>query len=97
MLLVDFLVLCFLRFLFFGLRPLLIYDCRAAFLNLLFILPDLLLYNADILVLALVKCPIEVGNELHFSVPDSLHIAVFPIILAVLPIVHGLPYISYNG
>ena len=91
------LVLCLLRFLFFGFRPLLVYDCRAAFLDLFFILPDLSFHYGDVLILALFEHPVEVGNELHFSVPDSLHIAVFPIILAVLPIVHGLPYISYNG
>lgn len=38
---------------FLGLRPLLIYDCRAAFLNLLFILPDLFL---EIFVLVAIQC-----------------------------------------
>ena len=88
--------LCFLRFLFLGLCPLLVYDCCAAFLNVFFILPDLLLYNADNLVLALVKCPVEVGNQLHLSVPSGLHISVFPIVRSVLAVVHGLPNISHN-
>ena len=37
----------------FGLRPLLVYDCCAAFLNLLFILPDLFL---EIFVLVAIQC-----------------------------------------
>lgn len=88
-----FLGLCLL---FFGFCPLLVYNCRAALLNLLFVLLNLLLYKVDILVLALLKYPVEVVNKRDFSVPNSLYISVFPIILPVLAIVHGLPNISHN-
>lgn len=80
----------------FGLCPLLIYDRRAAFLNLLFILPDLSFHYGDVLILALFEHPVEVVDKRDFPVPNGLHIPVFPIILPILPIVHGLPYIPRN-
>lgn len=56
-----------------------------------------MLYNADILVLALVKGPVEVVDKRNFPAPEGLHISVFPIILPILPVVHCLPYISHYG
>lgn len=51
----------------FGLRPLLVYDGLAAFRKLLFILPGLLLENADVPVLVLLKHPVEVVDKLGLS------------------------------